>query len=309
MATIYHTPEGLPFVDVDGEPIVLGALAPDPVFSAAPDFVTAFPVLPQNQWEETSLRAAHIPVRNQRNFGSCGGQSTVGALMTAREIRSLKKHILSATFIYGHCNGGRDGGCRVVDAVMTAKNVGACLDTEVPWNMIYKNQFPQQSFQTAKRFRALDVYKINSYEELCTALTLGFPCVSGIAVGNNFTRGQLRDDGLAPLPDSIVGGHAMYHVGLKRLGNLWCLDTQNSWGTQWGINGFCYLQKGHFNPGYGFGFDVYAIASVIDDPEDKGDDLVPIVMAAMDDRVGSLMPNDLDDDHLFDDSEDAHPEE
>jgi hypothetical protein len=87
---------------------------------------------------------------------------------------------------------------------------------------------------------------------------------------------QIASDGLAPLPDTIAGGHAMCHIGLKKLRNMWVIETQNSWGTTWGINGFCYLQKGHFNPNYGYGFDVYAIGSAIDDPEDVSDDLHPI---------------------------------
>jgi hypothetical protein len=271
-----YTADGLPYVDTLDGPVVLGALPPDPKFSVGELFSTSFNAIPTEQWTANSLRATAIPMRNQKQFGSCAGQAVVTALMIIRELRGLKKTILSATFIYGLCNGGRDGGSRVTDCVATVQNTGTCLESQVPWDVIYKTQFPQEAFTTAKRYKALEVYKLSSYEELCTALILGFPCVSGIAVGKNFTMNQIASDGLAPLPDTIAGGHAMCHIGLKKLRNMWVIETQNSWGTTWGINGFCYLQKGHFNPNYGYGFDVYAIGSAIDDPEDVSDDLHPI---------------------------------
>jgi hypothetical protein len=277
MPKIYQTDDGLPFVEVNGLPIVLGALQPDPTFKAAPEFRFSISVLQENLWVENSVKGAGVPIRNQRQFGSCAGQASCEALMYARSIRGLVKHNLSATFIYGMVNGGRDMGSRVGDCVATIKGTGTCLDSQVPWNVIYKKNFPANSFETAKRFKALEVFKIRNFDELCTALTLGFPCISGIGVGDNFTKGQLKENGIAPLPDVLVGGHAMCHTGLKRLDNMWVLETQNSWGEGWGLGGFCYLQKGHFNPGYGYGFDVYAVASVIEDPEDQSDNLPPIV--------------------------------
>lgn len=278
MPTIFRTEDNLPFVENhQGELIVLGCLKPDPTFTAAPDFTTAFNVLPQSEWKENSLKAANVPIRDQKQFGSCGGQSSCESFMYARAIRGLKPVILSATFIYGLCNGGKDAGSRVTDCVNVLKTYGTCLDSQVPYNMIYRTQFPQAAFDTAQHYKALEVYKINTYEELITALVLGFPCVTGIAVGQNFVHNQLSPYGIAPLPNIVAGGHALCIMGIKYLENKWVLEFQNSWSKTWGLDGFAYLQKGNFNPGYGFGFDTYAICSVLADPkEDNEGLLVPV---------------------------------
>lgn len=270
---IFHNEFGLPFIDVGGEARSLGCLPPDPNFSALPNFEARFEVLPESKWEENSLKDAKPPIRNQRNHGSCTGQGTVSCYTVAKKKMAPSENFepLSATFIYGHINGGQDQGARVSDAMMAILQIGTCYDKQVPWNMIYKQQFPPGAFETAKRFKAQEAYKLNSFEELCTALTLGIPCASGLAVGRNFTRGELRSDGVAPLPDVIVGGHCLAHLGLTRKNGIWVVETFNSWGKEWGMNGWCYLTKEHWSPGYGFPFDCFAIYSVADDVADKDD--------------------------------------
>jgi hypothetical protein len=224
------------------------------------------------------LREFAPPQRNQSKYGSCVGQATVNAFATAKKKSAPtdKFDLLSATFVYGHINGNRDQGARVGDAVLAITEVGTCFDKQVPTDMIYKSQFPKAAFDTAKRFRALEAYKLKSFEDLCTALSLGVPCVSGIAVGQNFTRGILKANGVAPMPDTIVGGHAMAHLGLKKIDGKFSVDTYNSWGASWGMNGWCYLQKEHWSPGFGFPFDAFAIYSVIDDSQDEDDSPPPI---------------------------------
>lgn len=270
---IFHNEYGMPFIDVSGEARSLGCLPPDPNFKALPLFESKFDVLPESKWQENSLRDAKAPIRNQRQYGSCTGQGTVTVFTVAKKKNAPSENfdVLSATFIYGYINHGQDQGARVSDAMMSILQNGTCLDRQVPYNMIFKQQFPQEAFETAKRFKAGEAYKLNSWEELCTALTLGIPCASGIAVGRNFVQGQLQSSGIAPLPDSIVGGHCLAHIGLKQINGIWVVETQNSWGTNWGMDGYCYLRKEHWSPGYGFPFDCFAIYSVADDTSDTED--------------------------------------
>ncbi len=53
------------------------------------------------------------------------------------------------------------------------------------------------------------------------------PVVTGIAVGNNFSN--LDRNGVAPLPDRVVGGHCTCQLGLKKVQGIWMAETQNSW--------------------------------------------------------------------------------
>jgi hypothetical protein len=109
---------------------------------------------------------------------------------------------------------------------------------------------------------------------MCSAILQGFPVISGIAVGRNFT--DIPDNGIAPLPDQVVGGHCMVHIGLKQVNGVWMVETQNSWSKNWGMDGFCHLQEGAWHPRYGFGFDCWAFTAVHDDPEDTQTD-APVV--------------------------------
>jgi hypothetical protein len=274
MDKIYHNEHGVPFMDIKGELRTLGCKLPDPLFSALPNFEERFKVLSPKEWAENTMREAKAPIRNQQQFGSCTGQGTVTAFTIAKKKSAPGDNfeVLSATYIYGQINGGVDQGARVSEAMVAVRDKGTCFDSQVPYNMIYLQQFPPDAAQTANRFRAQETYKLNSWQELCTALSLGIPCASGIAVGNNFVRGQLDRNGVAPLPDAIVGGHCLAHIGLKNINGVWVVETQNSWGTNWGnMGGYCYLKQEHWSPGYGFPFDCFAIYSVIDDIVDTGD--------------------------------------
>lgn len=274
MDKIYHNEHGVPFMDIEGELRTLGCKHPDPAFCAFPNFDQNFKVLTPAEWQENSMRDAKAPIRNQQQFGSCTGQGTVTTFTIAKRKSAPGDNfdVLSATFIYGQINGGVDQGAMVSDAMVAIRDIGTCFDNQVPYNMIFRQQFPQQAFQIAQRFKAQEAYKLNSWDELCTALSLGVPCASGIAVGRNFVRGQLDNNGVAPLPDAIVGGHCLAHVGLKNLNGVWLVETQNSWGTNWGNQGgFCYLRQEHWSPGYGFPFDCFAIYSVIEDVADTND--------------------------------------
>lgn len=265
---IFRNEHGLPFIEISvGETRMLGCLKPDPNFSAIPDFASAYQLLPQSQWTENSLKPANAPLRDQGQQGSCVGQGSTTAFQYAKTLAGHTEHVYSASFVYGQINGGKDGGAQVSQGMMELLQTGVCTEKTVPEGEIFKTQYPQEAYTEAARFKALQAYKVNSFEELCTALTLGFPCASGIAVGRNFVRGQLDNNGLAPLPDVIVGGHCMCHMGLRNLNGMWVVETQNSW-KGWGMGQFCYLQQGHWNPGYGFPFDCFAIYSVIEDPQD-----------------------------------------
>lgn len=272
MSTIEYTREGLAVVDAGGEPRVLGCHPSETVFSF-PEFGANFPLLPRAQWKETSLKGWNVPVEDQSKFGSCTGEATESVFAYAWLVSGQKRQNFSSTALYALINGGRDQGASVSAALQAAMSVGLCLESEAPRGLIYKHQISAKAWETAKRFRVKSAFRIRSFDELGTAITRGFGVVSGIAVGNNFTRGELDSEGVAPLPDKIVGGHALASIGLKvtRRGN-WVAETKNSWSARWGLAGYCFLQEEAWAARYGFGFDAFAVQSVYDDPADTGTD-------------------------------------
>jgi len=90
--------------------------------------------------------------------------------------------------------------------------------------------------------------RVNVYQRLTQnlnqlkgCLASGYPFVFGFTVYESFESPAVAKTGIVPMPDpnteQAVGGHAVVAVGYD--------DTQqhfivrNSWGTGWGMNGYC----------------------------------------------------------------------
>lgn len=268
MAIRFSKLNGLPVHDDGGEFRALGAHKPSGNFNL-PVFESKFGTMSEDEWSPCSLSHWDIPIFNQGQYGSCVGMGSTAAFMYSWLSSGQQSHEFSPTYVYAHINGGQDQGAQVARGLEALKTVGTCLMSEFSINKIYLNQIPSQAKQTAKRFKVLEAYKINSWEQLGTAIVKGFAVVSGIAVGRNFSN--LDRNGVAPLPNSIDGGHCLCHIGLKQVGGEWVVETQNSWSRSWGVGGFCYLREEHWDARYGFPFDAFAISGVKDDSEDKSD--------------------------------------
>lgn len=264
---------GLKMIEGGGAWRVLGAL-PSPPLTAHPDFTDLFSVAPRADWNDCSIKSWKPPILDQGQYGSCVGQATETAFHYAWKVSGQEDHGFSPTFIYGMINGDQDAGAQVSDGVTCIQINGTCLMSQVGQGTIYKSRFPSVAFTTAKRFKALSVYRLHSFDELCTAILRGFACISGIAVGTNFNN--LSNEGICPLPNKVAGGHALCHIGLKKVQGKWVVETQNSWGRDWGLSGYCYLQEGAWDPRYGFPLDAWAITAVNDDPEESETDAPPV---------------------------------
>jgi hypothetical protein len=180
------------------------------------------------------------------------------------------RHLFSPTSIYARINGGRDQGAQVASGLEAIKTYGTCFQEQFGEDKIYAQQLSAAAAKTATRFRVLEAYKINNWSELGTAITKGFVVVSGIGVGDNFSN--LDSNGVAPLPNRVIGGHCLASFGLKKVSGIWVANTRNSWGDRWGKLGNCYLQRDAWHPQYGFPFDAFAIGGVLDDPEETETD-------------------------------------
>lgn len=202
---------------------------------------------------------------------NCVGQASRTAFSYAWDISGQPHHDFHPRFVYTLINGGRDEGAIISDALVALKTYGIALNSDGPTEALFRRHFSKQAFETAKRFKVLEGYKLRSFEEICSAISNGLAVVSGIMVGRNF--GNLDSEGTCPVPDYPLGGHALCHIGLKRSHTgAWLLETQNSWGTRWGNGGFCYLRKEHYSPQWGMPMDAYAIQADADDPQDDSND-------------------------------------
>src|SRR5262249_27583763 len=87
-----------------------------------------------------------------------------------------------------------------------------------------------------------------------------------IQVGGRFN--DLDDEGVPPVAYG-PGNHAVcVAFGLKKSPKWgWLVKMPNSWGTQWGQNGFCWLSERHVAQSQWF--ECYEVTAVVDDPQDS----------------------------------------
>lgn len=254
------------------EPRVLAALPPQ-LLCGLPPLGASYSVLPRDQWRETDLSYLVARIRNQGRTSECVGCASATATEVAWADRGFQPVLLSAGFIYAQINGGRDQGAIVADAARELATTGACLESEAPQGVIYKQQIPQSAYATAQKYRLAQSHVCDTFDAIGTALTLGFPCVGGFLVGQNFTRPNSQL--VVPLPDRILGGHALALLGLKRLASgQWVVLFVNSWGSTFGRAGFAYMDENFFNYSaakYGR-MDAYALEATVDssDVADQG---------------------------------------
>lgn len=247
-----------------GETRWLGRIPAEPYYDQFKLFREAVPIVPVSEWREIDRRnvLGGDYILDQNGHGSCVGFSSAGAIMRARALLGDGPQRLSGTFVYAHINGGRDAGAIIGDAVKVITEKGVCLESEMPPSQIYARDIPPSAYETAKRFRALECYIANTWEEITSAVQLGFIPVFAVMVGNNFT--SLDSDGIAGFSNG-PGNHAVTADGMKKTSRGWVLDMPNSWGTQFGQQGRCFLTERHI---MSVQQDCYVIRCATDDPQD-----------------------------------------
>jgi hypothetical protein len=265
----------LPAVLHDGVWRVLGCIpSSEESASAFPWFSENFRSAAPEPLKPIDLGFYKNTIYDQSNTSSCAGHSAASSMGLGFLQSGRPKTDFSPFFVYGLVNGGRDNGAMISDCLKVLMQYGVCKRSTVPSGVMYKNQFTQNMFDEAKRFKLTKAFRCATFEDICAAINLGFPTPLGIYVGNNFAN--LDSEGVAPLPNFGGGGHAILGCGLKYSDKYgWCIKIQNSWGSNFGMKGFAYIHKGHFsrmNP------DAFAVQVILDqDPlDDTPEDEIPV---------------------------------
>lgn len=242
-------------VDDNGEVRRLGSLAPPE------NFVSAFKLWESERpvWEDSDIRRVitdqnRTPARvlfdfkkwiqNQKSHGSCNGYAGAGAYGKARYKRGYtdgKK--FSGAFLYSLINGNRDNGSALEDGLREIQKTGVCLESTVPWNMIYRRDQPAEAIIEAAKHRGLDCYAAQTMQGFRTGIAAGFIGIVAVHAGPNFQR--LNQNGVAGV-DNGGGNHAIHCDDLVFKNGTELFDCPNSWDVYYGENGRAYLHKDSF---------------------------------------------------------------
>jgi hypothetical protein len=251
------------------EPRVLGCLPPKPNFAGLPRWGDSKPMIARSEWRDVSWRTLNARIMDQDGLGACAGFAGVNAFERAWRLAGGQALKFSAWFLYSNVNGGRDQGALISDVLKSLLATGVCLEDQVPEKTYQKRSIKPDAYTTAKRFRIAEAYALDSTDAIGSAVMLGYPIEYGIFVGGNF---MTLDAGGVPGIGSD-GGHALHCCGLRKVPagphkGQWSYETENSWGTKYGQDGYCYVVDKHFDSMQKYGLDAFAIKAVAGDPQD-----------------------------------------
>ena len=203
--------------------------------------------------KQVDLSSEFPAVTNQGNLGSCVAFATGYADKTYQENVEwdwgvdTKTHIFSPAYIYSQIHGSNaddGGGSYFSDAFNLLKSQGCTTLSDMPYN---GNYYAWKTQPTAKQKANAAKYKAQSWSQLAdgdynairSQLASGNPVVIGISVYEDFDN----LDASNPIYDEISGenrgGHALCVVGYDD--NKRAVKIINSWGTDWGINGYGWI--------------------------------------------------------------------
>jgi hypothetical protein len=217
--------------------------------------------------ESANLQRYAPQVGNQGKQGSCVAWSSAYGARTILEntrygtdATPSSKPAFSPAFLYNQI--GLEGcqGSYIIRAMEFMTKQGAVPYDQFPYSDRDCSRQPDQSL-----IRDAAQFKMRGFNRLTVGdrndkidiravkenLAAGAPVVIGMMVGQSFMQNMMGKDVWTPEPNDRsmmgFGGHAMCVVGYddKKYGGAFLI--MNSWGPEWGTNGFAWVRYPEFN--------------------------------------------------------------
>ena len=138
-----------------------------------------------------------------------------------------------------------DAGATLSDGISILKKFGVCSEDLWPYDISkYASIPPLNCYVEADKHHVIEATNIlNNAFSMKQCLTEGLPFVVGIQIFEAFESPEVAKNGMVPMPnlftDECLGGHAVLVCGYDENTKVWIV--RNSWGTNWGDNGYFYL--------------------------------------------------------------------
>lgn len=210
--------------------------------------------------ESVDLRSNASPVVDQGELGSCTANAIASGLREYYEIKEGKPLTrLSRLFLYWHERNiegtiNKDSGAYIRDGMKVLQTIGCAPESDFPYDVTKFTQKPSAKAEAdAPVFKITEYHRVLNFSAMQAALAVGSPVVLGISVYASFESAAVAKTGIVPMPKSeeqLLGGHAVLAVGYKKIGNVMYAIVRNSWGTDWGDQGYFYLPQTFFDQGY-----------------------------------------------------------
>ncbi|TMK78165.1 MAG: peptidase [Actinobacteria bacterium] len=203
--------------------------------------------------KKTDLRSKMPPVYDQGQLGSCTANAIGGAYEFDQIKEGLKDFTPSRLFIYYNERAmegtvDTDSGAMIRDGMKSVAKVGVCPETTWPYDIPkFTEKPPKTAYDEASKHQAV-VYRrvLGTLHQMQGCLASGYPFVLGFSVYESFMSPEVAKTGEVPLPprgEQLIGGHAVVAVGYDD--SIQRFIVRNSWGTGWGMKGYCTMPYGY----------------------------------------------------------------
>jgi C1A family cysteine protease len=209
-----------------------------PLYSARVD-AAALPSL-------VDMRPQCPAIYDQGQLGSCTGNAWAGLVEFLLLKQESTDFIPSRLFIYYNervleNDTAQDAGAAISDGANVVSNEGCPNETLWPYDITaYPEQPPQNVYQDGLKHFAFVVQQVQQdLTSMKEVVASGLPIVVGFTVYQSFESDQVTETGIVPMPghhEKVVGGHAVVVVGYDDSQSRFIV--RNSWGTQWGLQGY-----------------------------------------------------------------------
>jgi len=202
---------------------------------------------------QVDLREQCPPVYDQGQLGSCTANAIGAAYEFDQRRQQLTDFMPSRLFVYYNerlIEGtvDSDSGAQIRDGIKTVAKAGVCSEDTWPYDIArFRDQPAATAYAEAEQHQAI-VYRrvIQNLHQMQGCLADGCPIVFGFSVYESFESADVAHTGVVPLPprgETLVGGHAVVAVEYDDAQQRFLV--RNSWGTGWGMAGYCTMPYGY----------------------------------------------------------------
>lgn len=220
------------------------------------------------------LRANMPPIYDQGSLGSCTAQA-VAACMYFDQQTSNRETVVDPSKLFIYWNSrlpigtiNEDSGASLSDAILSTVIYGACNEGLWPYIIGRFRERPSlECYQDA--YNCIDTDGCQQAEvnqnvlEIKSVLASNICMVFGIDVYSSFMSGQTASTGVVPMPNTSVedyyGGHAMVLCGYNDYTQMFLF--RNSWGVDWGMDGYGWIPYAYVINGYLAG-DIWSVSGI-----------------------------------------------
>ncbi|MBK5202095.1 MAG: C1 family peptidase [Prolixibacteraceae bacterium] len=189
--------------------------------------------------EIVDYRPVMFPIRDQGSQGSCAAMSGAAMKEWQEHIDVNMNDYMSPQFIYNNRENINEEGMYMRDLMEVLKEKGDCTESVFPYGT--KGLPSIEVLMNASLYKISNYGSIDTINDLKTSLFSNGPCVIAIPVYNYTERMWFKNKG-----EYLLGGHALCVVGYNKEGFI----IRNSWGADWGKEGYCVMSYDDFGMQY-----------------------------------------------------------